>query len=435
MKFFLAVLMAGTLAACSGGGGADPANVVQTPDAPVVTASDIDALYASSFVVGVERLPAETQAAAIARLTGLVEGFGGGVNRAFNYIPFVVADLPNKAAVAAAEIALEAGVLSSLERNDLHAPALNQARSVVVRPSFDARGFTGDGQVIAVLDTGVDNTHEMLRDRVVDEACFTGINPSCPNGLGEQYGEGAAKPCNDAVRGSFACSHGTHVAGIAAGTSDEMSGVATTAGIMAINIFGYYPLTDLRTSRANIIEGLEYVYSKRGEFDIAAVNMSLSGDASTARGWNDPFGCSDDNQSVQAAVQLLNDVEIAVVAAAGNNGNDGELGHPACLPEVISVGSVGRDNTISEFSNSASFLDIFAPGEEIVSAITTFDGPAGYDEKSGTSMAAPFVAGAFAAMRSEQPNATVLDLLGQMQSHSFWTFDRDGYYIPILQLQ
>lgn len=425
MKRFLMVGAAVFLAACGGANGPLDSQVVEEPG----LLNEVDALYAHSYVVGIKMLPGESAAEGRGRLVDVVSSIGGEVGREFRYIPYLVANLPDESVVAAQAL-VASGVLAPLEKNDLIAPALAETRSDVVSAQFDALGFDGTGQVVAVLDTGVDNSHPFLQGRVVDEACFTGINPSCPNQLNEQRGPGAAAPCTDPVRGSSSCEHGTHVAGIAVGANDQMRGVAPGAGIMAVNIFGYYPPTSLRTSRANMIDGLEYVYSKRNDFAIAAVNMSLAGDGIASRGWDDPFGCSDDNGSVQAAVRLLNDAEIAVIASAGNSGNDGAVSHPACLPEVISVGSIDRDGSLSDFSNSAHYMDLVAPGEAIVSSISDNGGPAGYEAKSGTSMSAPFVAGAFAALRQRSPNAPVLELLGDLQSHSDWIRDREGYRVP-----
>ena len=130
-------------------------------------------------------------------------------------------------------------------------------------------GFDGTGTAIAVLDTGVDKQHLFLAGKVVDEACFSTAVPgmslsTCPNGLDEQLGPGAAAPCAMAD-----CRHGTHVAGIAAGSGGASSGVGRGARIMGVQVFsrilsplncgGAAPCAGAYTS--DIIAGLERVYA------------------------------------------------------------------------------------------------------------------------------------------------------------------------------
>ena len=101
-------------------------------------------------------------------------------------------------------------------------------------------GYTGSGQVVAILDTGVDSSHEFLTGKVVAEACFSSDDAGssttslCPGGSDSEIGVGAAANCALAISG---CDHGTHVAGIAAGTGASFSGVAKGADIIAVQVF------------------------------------------------------------------------------------------------------------------------------------------------------------------------------------------------------
>src|SRR5207253_815058 len=134
-------------------------------------------------------------------------------------------------------------------------------------------GFDGTGQMIAVLDTGVDSAHPFLAGKVVEEACYSSSQPGlsqslCPSGANEQIGAGAATPCT-----LIGCEHGTHVAGIAAGGSSDPShpfpGVAKGAELMAVQVFtsvidaascgGAAPCVGAFSS--DIIAGLERVYT------------------------------------------------------------------------------------------------------------------------------------------------------------------------------
>ena len=103
-------------------------------------------------------------------------------------------------------------------------------------------GSIGTGQVVAIIDTGVDKSHPFFTNKVVAEACFahpgSGGTAWCPNGGPQQIGPNAGVPCPDI---SLACWHGTHVAGIAAGRygvlSSTTGGIAPDAGVIAIQVF------------------------------------------------------------------------------------------------------------------------------------------------------------------------------------------------------
>ena len=123
-----------------------------------------------------------------------------------------------------------------------------------------ANGATGQGQAVAILDTGVQSNHEFLTGKVVSEACFSNANGGgggvslCPNGLSSQTGVGAANSeTAQCINGSTElCVHGTHVAGIAAGNNTSQSGgeppngVAKNAQIVAVQIFTRFKFGRLR---------------------------------------------------------------------------------------------------------------------------------------------------------------------------------------------
>jgi subtilisin family serine protease len=183
--------------------------------------------------------------------------------------------------------ALEAlsGLVVAVEEDRLAAPGLAESGPLVEADAAQAAGYDGTGSVVAVLDTGVDRTHPFLSGKVIEEACYS-ANGNCPNGQTSQVGTGAAAPCTYAAS---ACRHGTHVAGIVAGAG-AFQGVARNARIIAVQVFsrftgsicgsGENPCALSYTS--DQIAGLEYVYSRRNAYRIAAVNMSLGGGLYTA---------------------------------------------------------------------------------------------------------------------------------------------------------
>ena len=277
-------------------------------------------------------------------------------------------------------------------------------------------GFNGSGTSIAILDTGVDAAHPFFAGKVVREACFSssaaGISlPLCPNGQTTQIGAGAGAPCDLDY-----CFHGTHVAGIAAGNGDlidmPFSGVAKGANLIAVQVFS--AITDsgacggaapcLGAFESDIIAALEYVYQLKVDgMNVASVNMSLGGGS---------FDAHCDTDPMKPAIDNLRAAGIPSIAAAGNSGEVLTIATPACISSAISVGATDWFDEVAWFSNVAPFLSLFAPGEDIVSAIPGGD----FEALSGTSMAAPHVAGAWAIFRQAVPAASVDEVLNALRN-------------------
>ena len=288
------------------------------------------------------------------------------------------------------------------------------------------QGFDGSGSVVAVLDTGVDKLHPFLAGKVISEACYTG-NASCPNGTDTQLGPGAGVSCTFAG----ACQHGTHVAGIAAGSGATFSGVAKGSQIMAIQVYSKFTGTACDGAgedpcalayTSDLIAAMEHVYELRNLYRIAAVNMSLGGDVYTSTSQ-----CDADNVPTKAIIDTLRSVGIATVIAAGNNGASTGITAPGCISSAISVGSTTKSDTISSFSNSASFLSVLAPGSSILSSVPG----GGFAVFSGTSMATPHVAGAWAVVKQKSPQASVAAVLDALvTTGALLTDPRNGITKP-----
>lgn len=276
--------------------------------------------------------------------------------------------------------------------------------------AFD--GYSGQGQVIAILDTGVDKNHPFLAGKVISEACYSssyssqGSTSLCPGGASESTAVNSGLNCNASLGG---CSHGTHVAGIAAGRGTSFSGVARDAELIAIQIYSQFPSSACGGSpcvmayTSDIIKGLERVHALRNSYPIAAVNLSLGGDVSTATCDRDP---------TKPMIDALRDAGIATVIASGNNGYTNAISAPGCVSTAVTVGSTTKTDEVSSFSNSASFLDLLAPGSAIYSSIIGN----GFQTWNGTSMAAPHVAGAWAVLKSVKPTAAVDEVLAALQT-------------------
>jgi subtilisin family serine protease len=353
--------------------------------------------------------------------------------RAFQTIPYVALEVTPEALDR-----LEAsGAVLAVGEDRLERPLLPVSVPLVGADQAWASGSDGSGWTVAVLDTGIDRDHPFLAGKVVSEACYS-ANASCPNGQTAQLGDGAGAPCTYA---SGACAHGTHVAGIAAGADGTLSdgvtfsGVARGANLISIQVFSRFTGStcdgDIEdpcalTFTSDTIAGLERVYELRDTYRIAAVNMSLGGGSFFSQ-----TACDIEDTARKAIIDNLRAAGIATIAAAGNEGSVSALSAPACISSVISVGATTNSDGVAGFSNSAPFLDLLAPGVRIVSAIP----PAEYALISGTSQAAPHVAGAFAILNQRLDGASVDQVFSALRSTGIDVLDpKSGITTPRIQI-
>lgn len=316
--------------------------------------------------------------------------------------------------------------VSHIQEDTADPPTLYDSIPLIDANDAWALGYRGQGQVVAILDTGVTKTHPFLTGKVVSEACYstnsgTTVFSLCPGGVTSSTAVGSGLDCDPSV--AAGCGHGTHVAGIAAGTNGASTGgtihgVARDAQIIAIKVFsrftssadcypGSAPCALSYTS--DQIRGLERVYALRNSYSIAAINMSLGGGQYTSY-------C--DSDSRKPIIDNLRNAGIATVIASGNSGYTGAVGAPGCISSAICVGATTKSDTVADYSNHATIVDLLAPGSSICSSIfnQTSQCGTGYGFKSGTSMATPHVTGAWAVMKSKNGIATVSTIENALES-------------------
>ena len=232
--------------------------------------------------------------------------------------------------------------------------------------------------------------------------------------------------------------HGTHVAGIIGAVGDNSTGVAGVnwkVKILTVGVFSYIPSwDDTGAYDSDTMKGLNYIADlKRSGVNIVAANMSLGG-ARELQSDNSAYG-----QAIKAASKA-GEKGILICMAAGNDGYDlDELtddygnemrNYPSSykFAATLSVGATASDDKIaiwspqgSNYSPSGKWVDVFAPGSEILSTCRTTllseypadkqtYNPAGYTSISGTSMATPMVTGAAALLSAAYPTKSAADI-------------------------
>ncbi|CUS31339.1 S8 family peptidase [Candidatus Nitrospira nitrificans] len=356
-----------------------------------------------------EGQPLEREGLASARrnLEQAMESVGAVNSEPIEGLPYVVLEVDRRQL----DSLLRSGMIEAIQEDRIDHTFLAQSVPLINVPNAWNVGARGAGQTVAILDTGVDSNHTFLAGRVVSEACFSsnsatqGASTVCPNGQTNQTGARAGAACV----GIAGCDHGTHIAGIAAGRGNNFSGVAPDANIIAIQVFSRLVDTPggaqncRRMGRASPcvgsfisdqIRGLQEVLNLSNQFGIIAANMSIGGDR---------FESACDTDSRKAVIDRLRDHGIVTVISSGNDGFTNAVGAPGCISTAVTVGSTTKRDIVSDFSNSAPTVDLLAPGSSINSSVPGNN----FAIFSGTSMAAPHVAGAFAVLASRAPGATI----------------------------
>ena len=255
---------------------------------------------------------------------------------------------------------------------------------------------TGQNVVVAVLDTGIDASHEDLQANILASG-FDFISSSDSAGDGNGFD---ADPNDEGS--SF---HGSHVTGIIAAQADNtkgIAGIAYEAKVMPLRVLG----TQDTGSSSDIAQAILYaagLSNSSGQTPAAAadiINMSFGGEARS--------------ETVKSALDQAFQTGLILIAAAGNGGSQVPF-YPAAFDNVVGVGAISSDKNHASFSNFGVNVQLVAPGgtgsgsaslDGFEDAILSTVNANNYRELAGTSMAAPHVAAVAALMKSLKQDLT-----------------------------
>ena len=243
------------------------------------------------------------------------------------------------------------------------------------------RHSRGAGIRVAVLDTGVDDTHQDLRGQILQTEDFT----RSPYGAMDVQ------------------SHGTHCAGVIA-ARENGEGVVGVCPDLAEDGGGLLigkVLGDDGSGRGRwVADGIHWAHEQGAHI----ISMSL--------------GAPHPDSRIMKAIEYVVQQGAFVITAAGNDGGGGtsqdRVNYPARFRETIAVGAVGKDQLIADFSSRGDAVDIAGPGHNILSTVPGNR----YVRMSGTSMATPFVSAVVALARSQGELGSTTDLRDLLYEHA-----------------
>lgn len=256
-------------------------------------------------------------------------------------------------------------------------------KKILSEESYDIS--KGGGVVIAVVDTGVDNNHSDLSGLVLQG--YNAIDGS--NNSTDDHG------------------HGTHVAGIASAQTDNGNGVASVSfqsQVLPVKVLN----KDGVGTYGDVSEGITYSADNGARI----INLSLGG--------------SSDSETLKRAVNYALSKGSLLVAAAGNDGNDAPV-YPAAYKGVLAVSASDSNDNLASFSSYGNNIFVSSPGVSVISSV-----PGGsYASWSGTSMAAPHLAGLLALQLSYKPSMTNSEAIDAVKKNAEkvgpYSYDQNGW--------
>ncbi|MGW0828068.1 S8 family peptidase [Streptomyces sp. NPDC002845] len=371
-KIRIAAITTVTAAALLGGLMALPAQAA--PAEGVVLRADSPTAIKGSYIVTLKKGAGFKAASSVGK--SLINEYGGTVEKTFKaalngYTAELSETEAKRLAADPAVASVEQNQRVQLAATQTNAPwgldRIDQA-SLPLSSTYTYPDSAGSGVTVYVIDTGVRISHSQISGRAF-------------NGYDAVDGDNVAQDGNG---------HGTHVATTIAGSTYGVAKSARVVGVRVLNNSG-------SGTYAGVIAGIDWVTANHSGPSVA--NMSLGGGASTA---------------VDTAVRNSIASGVTYAIAAGNSGANASSYSPARVTEAITVGATSSTDAKASWSNYGSVLDIFAPGVSITAGWHTSD--TATNTISGTSMAAPHVAGAAAVYLAGHTSSTPAQVASALTS-------------------
>jgi PGF-pre-PGF domain-containing protein len=344
---------------------------------------------------------------------GDIKGKGGHVKREYTIFDGMAAEVP-------------AGKLTALSRNPNveiieydHSMRflINESMSLINADDVWNKtragvNFTGIGQTVCVIDSGVNYSHSFFGGGFGDGYTVIG---------GYDFGNGDSDPMDDE-------GHGTHVAGIVASNHSIYRGVAPGAKIIAIRLsdgVGAFSISDVN-------DGIDWCVGNASTYNISVISMSLS-----VIGYQSSTYCDSEYPSTASAINTAILNNISVVVATDNEANYAGIGSPACIQNSTRVTATDNSDAFASFANRGGQFDdiLAAPGVNIWSV---YHGQDNYiQQRSGTSMATPHVSGLVALLNQKYKagngmNPTSSYVTGVMNQTAYMAVDTAPPTITII---
>ncbi|RNC69008.1 MAG: peptidase S8 [Desulfuromonadales bacterium] len=353
----------------------------------------------------------DEEATAKSRALGALAADDGELVTDYSHLPMLFTRVRS---VRALDRLLAVPGIQAVYENRVIRPHLAQSLPLIGQPPLPPIGRSGGGTTVAVVDTGVNYTLPAFG------SCTA---PGVPAGC--RVAASVDLAANDNAMDDYG--HGTNVSGI-------VVGVAPDARVAVLDIFN----ADGTSSDALVISGINWAIANRATYNIVAINLSLGDGSRNTSACSSKF-----TNPYVTPIKNAKNAGIVTVASAGNEGYSDALSRPACTPDAVSVGAVYDSNVggiqwsvctdasstadkVPCMSNTASFLDMLAPGAFITAAGSSL---------GGTSQAAPHVSGAVAVLKAEYPTETPDQLITRLTSKGKPVTDqRTGGVFPRLDL-
>jgi hypothetical protein len=252
---------------------------------------------------------------------------------------------------------------------------------------------------IAILDTGIDTSLPMFKDKVIHEACVVQWS-SCPNGMSVMEGAGSATLKTEWLA-TNGFNHGTEMASLAVKTNANINIVFVK--VIGTNAKGFRQAA----GEATVYNALEWVIQNKTKFNIMAVSMS--------QGHHNLIAGTDycpKTPITESKINTLNSMDVGVFFPTGNTRDYSRIDWPACIPSAIAVGATMPAHSVAIYSNHDPLLtDFFALGN--TRAVTV-----GGKEinVAGTSAANVIAATSWATIKAAKPSLTysqIYDLISR----------------------